>query len=72
MKNVHDLHRDDGDAKKLADPGKLLLIKTISDITAEDVDRKPTTTPDPHPILRHPNLMPPTEFMALGMFPHNY
>lgn len=72
MKNVQEILRDDGDAKKLADPVKLILTKTISYITAEDINLRPTTTPDPHPILRHPNLMPPTEFMALGMFPHKY
>jgi len=64
MDKLYDPARED--AQDTAKTGKLHLHKTISDM---DDDRP--SEPEHHHAIRHLNMIPPTEFMALGMYPHH-
>ena len=35
-----------------------------------DEDKKEKRDPDPYPVTYHPNILPPTEFMAIGLYSH--
>ena len=61
MEKLYKLHRDKTKAK--GEGAKLYLNRTIG-----DTEDKPPPRKDHSSLDRQPNIIPPTEFMALGVF----